>query len=483
MLAALRSATAEQAELWQGAAAIAAQLPVAQPGSRIAFAFGTDRRSFATALLGTWLAGHIAALPETARREHVAPILGMPGVVGFLHDTEVGRGLFVPQLLREAGRFAVPESPPTAPDRVLLATFTHQLHGGVRERLWTSASLLNTVDELVRLMQLAPGVEVVCALAPTYEVAVLAGLLAPLRSGATLHRELPRQGEPLPALDAGSNPTGPRQTVAIVPPIRLAELAARSRNQLAALRRVLCTDDPWPMTLAELRTGQGIDVVTLPQDLGAPPADEVAFAATRSLRGLAGVHDAVVVIVEATAMVAIAAPDGQLAEFRVAAHELLPSHLVPMVRTLLRLPRDENGRIEPAALFLQFGRGRDGRAVVRDLQWTAVDAAPGEHRFRTVVPTRYVFFEGHFTPYPVLAGAVQLQQLVLPCLRRTHPQLGAATRVANVKFLARIAPGDAVEVTIRATAKVDQIDFEIHCGTTRCTAGRLGFASAGAASP
>ncbi|MFO1076613.1 MAG: hypothetical protein U1E73_02685 [Planctomycetota bacterium] len=141
------------------------------------------------------------------------------------------------------------------------------------------------------------------------------------------------------------------------------------------------------------------------------------------------------------------------------------------------LPRDQNGRIVRSSLFLRLGRGRDGAAVERELAWREVaPRAAGERRFATVIPQRYAFYEGHFTTYAVLAGAVQLHELVLPCVRRALPALGELLQLEGVKFAARIAPGDAVEVGFVPAVDGRRIVFEIWRGEVRATTGKLVFA-------
>ncbi|MBX3464775.1 MAG: hypothetical protein KF830_16520, partial [Planctomycetes bacterium] len=65
---------------------IAEALPLPTPGSQVAFAFDRDRAAFAAALLAVWRRGHVAALPASARRRHVGPVLALPATVALLHD-------------------------------------------------------------------------------------------------------------------------------------------------------------------------------------------------------------------------------------------------------------------------------------------------------------------------------------------------------------------------------------------------------------
>ena len=66
---------------------------------------------------------------------------------------------------------------------------------------------------------------------------------------------------------------------------------------------------------------------------------------------------------------------------------------------------------------------------------------------RCRIPDNYVFYEGHFTDYPVLAGGAQLHELVLPCLRLLCATLPPLEKLDNIKFLARVQPGDLIDVS------------------------------------
>ena len=131
----------------------------------------------------------------------------------------------------------------------------------------------------------------------------------------------------------------------------------------------------------------------------------------------------------------------------------------------------------------RFGRQattRASRAPRTALAWEppVVSRVDGRerHAFRTRLPADYAFFEGHFPGYPVLAAAVQLHELVLPCLRHARPQGGAVARLAGVKFPKRIVPGDALEVRLEFRDGHD-VEFEIAREGERCTQGRLSLAN------
>jgi len=127
----------------------------------------------------------------------------------------------------------------------------------------------------------------------------------------------------------------------------------------------------------------------------------------------------------------------------------------------------------------------DARLPIRQLQFTvvssiAVPTAAG-HVATTVVPPDYYAFFGHFDGYPVLSGAVQLHDLVLPVLRAWLGPAAQPAQFADLKFLARIGPGDAVEVRMQPAANNRGVEFAIHKAGQRCTSGRLVLREGGVA--
>lgn len=120
-----------------------------------------------------------------------------------------------------------------------------------------------------------------------------------------------------------------------------------------------------------------------------------------------------------------------------------------------------------------------------DLSW--VDDEPCERDgvtscvCRTAIPTDYRYFEGHFRGYPVLAGVVQLHELVLPCLRRVRPDLEVLKALSGLKFSKRLGPGEAVEVLLRWKRSSADVHFEICRDGHRCTQGLLVFTDHGTA--
>jgi uncharacterized membrane protein len=120
----------------------------------------------------------------------------------------------------------------------------------------------------------------------------------------------------------------------------------------------------------------------------------------------------------------------------------------------------------------RFGPGSSTALAWEPLAVRRVDAR-SIHSFRTRLPEDYAFFAGHFPGYPVLAGAVQLHELILPCLRRVRPEAGPLERLTGLKFPKRICPGDALEVRLGLNDDRGEVEFEILRGEVRCTQGRL----------
>ncbi len=145
----------------------------------------------------------------------------------------------------------------------------------------------------------------------------------------------------------------------------------------------------------------------------------------------------------------------------------------------------------------QPGNSQPGIAQPGDAQsalaWEVRDAGSAVHAscaadgartaaFRTSIPRDWACFRGHFPGTPVLSAAVQLQDLVLPCVARVRAASGAPTRLAGLKFLLRIEPGDTLDVRLRWRPGSQIVDFEIVRDGTRCSLGRLDYGAATGAS-
>jgi len=465
------------AALLRHAGTVAAALPDPSPGSHVAFAFGRDRGACIAALLGAWARGHAVALPADARRQSVAPVLERAEVVAFVHDTGVGRGIDVPRLLAvpDAAGQALAELPLPGG----LAAFASEPSGSTAAVRFTGDMLAAQIDALIRQVALPQAVRVITSGTPTFLPGLLLGALAPLRLGGAFGVDTPVGPAATAALVRAH-----RAQVLVSAPFQLRELARLSAGELAPLALVVVAggnlDD---RTLLALRHRHGLVVRAVPSP-GVDVAAPAEAALTAALLGIDGVLDAATALAgdaagDATRLLAAVAAPGVADEVLVARLGALhPANTPPLLRRLDVLPRDPNGGLSRSMLFSLLGCRADGTPQCRTLTWqhdAAQAAATSCHRFTTRLPAEFFAFAGHFPSYPVLAGAVQLQELVLPCLRRVRPDARELTGVVDLKFLARIAPGDEVEVALCSLPAGDAVLFVISRGTTRCSSGRLSF--------
>ncbi|MEC8651550.1 MAG: hypothetical protein VXY92_03230, partial [Planctomycetota bacterium] len=137
---------------------------------------------------------------------------------------------------------------------------------------------------------------------------------------------------------------------------------------------------------------------------------------------------------------------------------------MPNARAMDKIPRDVNGQPVRPDLFLRFGLGRRGQAVTRELLWRELHRDRDEVSLQTTIPTNYLFYEGHFDDYPVLAGGVQLHELVMPQLRALLDAAPALEQLDGVKFLARFVPGETIELALRRADDGRKLTFEIRRG-------------------
>jgi 3-hydroxymyristoyl/3-hydroxydecanoyl-(acyl carrier protein) dehydratase len=144
------------------------------------------------------------------------------------------------------------------------------------------------------------------------------------------------------------------------------------------------------------------------------------------------------------------------------------------------LTRNGAGRHDRVSLLRLFGRDAD----TTPLSWQlTIEREQGSVR-HVRVPERYGYFNGHFPGYPLLPGAAQLSELVVPFVRAVEPELGRLTRMARLKFQERIVPNDLIEVrltfaAVDNTASERSVEFALRRGESVCASGRLWFAAGG----
>jgi len=475
-------------------------------GEPVAFAFGLDVQAFAVGLLGCWRAGCHAVLPADARRELVGPLLGPDHGGPFLHDTGVGRGIDVPKLLAERAAASVPGGPsgpqceapvefalPAGP--VLSAVGYLRLataHGaaslqsgpagpplrGLRPlwtQTWNAAELAAEVRHWCEFLTrahpaaagAAGGLAVASSLAPSSLPAAMLGLLAPLSLG-----------RPVAAAPGADTSGGADVGVLVSSPGHLRAMLREPEGWPRRGQHVVSAFQPVDESLRRHLERRGVGVSEAL--VATPPVGRAALAAAADWADLAGVGDvAVVPAGEGTGRWRIVAEAPHLSadELRVAAGPLAES--AAELVTTDRLERDPNGLLPDAVVQRWFGRDDDGVSLTRALAIRLATASATAPVFEVEVPDNSAWFDGHFPGYPVLAGAVQLQELIVPLVERALPGV-EAHEWTGLKFQSRIVPGDRIEITLAIDADRGKVGFKIRRGDTMCTSGAVATRPAGA---
>ncbi len=207
------------------------------------------------------------------------------------------------------------------------------------------------------------------------------------------------------------------------------------------------------------------------------------------LRQQRSVADAAVVAVDAEGgrgqqlLAAVAPADCDTARLRAALLERFePSCLPRRLLAVESIPREENGKLPRDRLLALFGLRADERPLEVALEFGALaresSGEPERVQVDVKLPEDWSWFDGHFEGYPVLAGAVQLKELVLPVVARAFPGLGSVESLQRVKFSGRIVPGDALTVVLERARSRQRVRFEIRRRGELCSSGTLAFFAA-----
>lgn len=108
------------------------------------------------------------------------------------------------------------------------------------------------------------------------------------------------------------------------------------------------------------------------------------------------------------------------------------------------------------------------------LAFRTLSADAGAGRFAVTVPADLLYFQGHFPGAPILPAIAQLLTLVLDRVHALWPDLGQPRRVARLKFMRAIDPGDEIEVHLERAAA--EVRFTLVRAGADCTRGALTFA-------
>jgi 3-hydroxymyristoyl/3-hydroxydecanoyl-(acyl carrier protein) dehydratase len=107
------------------------------------------------------------------------------------------------------------------------------------------------------------------------------------------------------------------------------------------------------------------------------------------------------------------------------------------------------------------------------------DAPPepsSAYRQEMTLSAQLPHFAGHFPGQPILAGAAQLDALVLPAVAAARPRWGSLRRATRLKFRQALRPGDRVVIHLSFAAppaSPGHVTFRIERGDALCTSGAL----------
>ena len=209
-------------------------------------------------------------------------------------------------------------------------------------------------------------------------------------------------------------------------------------------------------------------------------------AMEKALHSIETVQDATLLAVDdesgrgSQILCVVVAPDTSAAALKEAlAGEFDRSTLPRRILFVDELPREASGKLQRKRVLRLFGLTEAGKPIDWELKWgdrkgTETDDGVEVH-VHAHVPETYGWYEGHFTGYPIMAGAVQLHEVVLPQVRKSRPELGDLKQITRLKFLDRIKPGDEIRLQLTWTLGSENVEFRIMRAETTCAAGRLTF--------
>jgi acyl-CoA synthetase (AMP-forming)/AMP-acid ligase II len=437
-----------------------------------------------------------------------------------------------------AGRAGVaPDlTPAFPPDRALVCVYTSGSTGAHVACPKTAAQLLGEAALLVQLWDLGPGTRVLASVPAHHLYGLLFGVLVPFMGGGSFVRTTPLHAETIAAqarawqvgvlcsVPAHLHAVATLPAGALPPLSRIfssgAPLDARTASSVTALAGIPVTevlgssetggiawrqsggqgDEAWQVfpgvRVAQDHDGtmllrsrfvdareapggeyRGADRIRVRDDgrfelLGRADGvvkiggSRVAVAEIeRLLRETPGVADATVVSVDTPPprrhelWAAVVAPTLSVAALRDALlRRVEPIAMPRRFRIVGALPREDNGKLVRARILSLF----DGPAL------------PEQRTIALTIPPDWHFFRGHFDDLPILAGVVQLNEIVMREVRACWPEHRHLRRVTGLKFRKPIGPGDALELELIRTPP-DKVAFQLRRGDEVASSGTFEF--------
>jgi len=192
-----------------------------------------------------------------------------------------------------------------------------------------------------------------------------------------------------------------------------------------------------------------------------------------TIRSIPGVTDASVMVhasagKEPRVVCAIAVAEGVIVgreDVAAAIRRQFDSVFVPKsVKVVTRIPRTDRGKVAIAELRELLGLN-DGPTTAF-IPTTKI----GPMTYTAEIPRDLVFFRGHFDQFTILPGAVIVERLVLPVVRKEIPDL-RLTGIKRLKFRRPLLPEQKVTVTLEH--KAGKLNFEVTSAAGPVTSGIL----------
>ncbi len=119
---------------------------------------------------------------------------------------------------------------------------------------------------------------------------------------------------------------------------------------------------------------------------------------------------------------------------------------------------------------------KEGARTFPRLSDARADTVDAEVRWLMVrVPADLVYFDGHFPGHPVVAGVVQLNDLVLRAVRETWPDLRGLRRILRLKFRRVVGPEEVLSLHLERVRATSRVTFSHAAGDAQVGSGVLEF--------
>ncbi len=197
-----------------------------------------------------------------------------------------------------------------------------------------------------------------------------------------------------------------------------------------------------------------------------------AHAIEATIRAVPGISDAAVIVHTpqgreprvALAYTADAAIDRE--QITTAVRAQFDAVFVPrVIRHVARIPRSDRGKLDGEAL--RHLLGLEHAPAVHEVPIRQV--APG--RYEADIPRDLVFFRGHFDAFTILPGAVLVERVVWPAVRRELPERSTLRGIKRLRFRRPVFPEQQLSIALKHDP--GRVVFEVSCAANVVASGQL----------